>query len=50
MLAGSAMRMSALLLSAQLCQISGVEWTMTPGGSKLMRLLANLAAIVCIQL
>ena len=41
------MRISALLLSAQLCQIFGVEWTMKSGGSKLLRLLANLAAIVC---
>lgn len=40
------MRASALLLSAQLCQSCGVEWTLTSGDNKLFRLLANLAAIV----
>lgn len=44
--AGSAMRASALLLSAQLCQSCGVEWTLSSGDNKLFRLLANLAAIV----
>lgn len=44
--AGSVMRASALLLSAQLCQSYGVEWTLTSGDNKLFRLLANLAAIV----
>lgn len=38
---------SALLLSAQLCQICGVEWSLTSGDNKLLRLMANLAAIVC---
>ena len=44
------MRQSALLLSGQLCQVThGTEWTLTSGENTLLRLLANLAVVVCVD-
>ena len=40
------MRESALLLAAHLSRVSGAEWTLTSGDSKLFRLLVHLTAVV----
>lgn len=44
------MRTSALVLAGHLCSLCGVQWTLGSGNSKLFRLLANLAAVVCLKL
>ena len=44
------MRSSALVLAAHLCQMFGLEWTLSVGDNTFLRLLVNLATVVCMYI